>query len=458
MIASLLVSALAAALPAGSCCSTTESARVDSVLASEMRRLRAPGVSMVVTQGGRVVLSRTIGVRSVETNDPVTRRTLFRIGSVTKSITGLTAATLVHDGRLDLDAPIGRYASGLAPDLARLTMRQLLSHTAGMVNLGAGTGSHDHEALERRVRGWTSNEIFAPPGDVYSYSSPGYWLAGHVLAQITRGTYTEAARKAVLAPLGMAQAGFEPTLAMTHPLAVDHRRAGDSLVVLRPYPDDASTWPSGSLFASADELARVGMALADSGRVEGRAALPAAVIRLVSTRHAPSPGPDSARCGYGLGLSTCAEGAAPVLKHYGFRSGSGAVMTILPAQRASVVILANGPGAIMSETERVVLEILMGGPQPRAAADPKPVAAPSLPAAMLGTYVSGADTLSLLARGDSARYRYRQMPPQPARLLDDGSVGVLSASGDVQQQFFVVRGRSGQRYLHDGLNAFRKLR
>jgi CubicO group peptidase (beta-lactamase class C family) len=404
------------------------------------------------------VLSLTRGVRSAETRDPMTTRTLFRIGSITKPVTALTAAALVHAGRLDLDAPIGRYTAGLASALARLTMRQLLSHTAGLVQEGAGTGSHDQDALDRRVRAWKDDKSFAPPGDVYSYSSPGYWLAGHVISRITGTTYAEAARAGVLAPLGMSSAAFDPLVALTHPLALDHRRAGDSVVVLRPYPDDASTWPSGSLFASAEELARVGMALADSGRIDGRAALPAAVVGLVSTRHAALPGPDSARCGHGLGLSICVEGGVRRLSHYGFRTGSGAVMTVLPDQRASIVILANGPGAIMSETERAAIEILTGKPPLPDDAEPRRAPGTSLPTSVAGAYVAGADTLTLFVRADSGYFRYRSMPAQPARMLADGSVVALAASGEVEQRFFVVTARSKRRYLHDGLNAFRKIR
>jgi CubicO group peptidase (beta-lactamase class C family) len=279
-----------------------------------------------------------------------------------------------------------------------------------------------------------------------------------VIGRISGTPYADAVRTAVLAPLEMSQAAFEPTLAMTYTLALDHRVTGDSLVVLRPYPDDASTWPSGSLFASAEELARVGMALADSGRVSGRVALPPAVVRLVSTRHVSVPGPDSARCGYGLGLSVCERRRTRTLSHYGFRGGSGAVLTILPEERAAVVILANGPGAIMAETERVALDILTGHRQGSVIEEATPVASTSLPPRITGTYVSGADTLSLSVHADSGRFRYRHMRPQRARLLSDGSIAVLTDSGDVEQRFVAVRGRSGQQYLHDGLNAFRKAR
>ena len=335
-------------------------------------------------------------------------------------------------------------------------MRQLLTHTAGLVNEGAGSGSHDAEALARRVRTWGAEKRFAPAGDVYSYSSPGYWLAGHVIAAASGSEYTSAVRSVVLDPLGMRASAFEPTLAMTHPLAVDHTRRGDSVVVLRPFPDDASTWPSGSLFSSADELARFAAALADSGRVDGRQVVDPRAVALLVLPQVGVAGPGSEACGYTLGLSRCVVAGTAVIRHYGFRAGSGAVLTIVPARRAAIVILANGPGAILRESEHAALELLVGVREVESPASP-PAAARALPAEAIGTFVAGADTLRIFTRGDSAFYRYGSRPPQPVRALGDGSVGVLDANADVEQQFAVVRGRSGAPYLHDGLNAFRKV-
>ena len=167
-------------------------------------------------------------------------------------------------------------------------------------------------------------------------------------------------------------------------------------------------------------------------------------------------GPGSEACGHTLGLSRCVVAGTAVIRHYGFRAGSGAVLTVVPARRAAIVVLANGPGAILRESEHAALDILIGvrGSEPPTS---PPSPARTLSAETLGTFVSGADTLTILTRGDSASYRYGARPPQPVRALGDGSVAVLDADGNVEQQFSVVRGRSGARYLHDGLNAFRKV-
>ena len=432
-------------------------AEIVGTLEREMAERGVPGASIAIVVGDSVVLLRALGVRSVETGDPMTPGSLVRIGSVTKTITGLASLLASRDGRLALDAPIGRAAPELAEPLRGLTMRQLLTHTAGLGNEGAGIGSHDESALGERVRGWGRERIFAPPGDVYSYSSPGYWLAGHVLARADGESYVASVGRRVLEPLGMTRSTFLPTVAMTHALAVDHRRGENGApVVVRPFPDDASTWPSGSLFSSAEELARLAVALLNDGRVDGRQRLPPEVVRRMLEPQVPTPGGD---CSYAFGLSICGAGEARVARHYGYRGGSGAVFALVPARRVAVIVLANGPGAIMSATEQAALDRLAPAPADPPTSAPtvaSPVVAPPPVSALLGRYVNGGDTLQLLARGDSLRYRYGDA--ESLLTVDADGALLVGPPGAPVQGFLPVRGRTtGRWYLHDGLSAFAPL-
>ena len=145
-----------------------DTARVLSALESEARETHAPGASIVVVIGDRIAFAAAIGAASVETGQPMTPQTLVRIGSVTKSITGLTAALMANAGDVDLSAPVSRYARGLHPSIGDRSLSALLGHSAGLVNEAATDGLHDDAALGARVRGWKDEHVFAPVGDVYS--------------------------------------------------------------------------------------------------------------------------------------------------------------------------------------------------------------------------------------------------------------------------------------------------
>jgi CubicO group peptidase (beta-lactamase class C family) len=443
--------------PAPSRAAALDTVAIERVLRQEMRATRSPGVAIAVVQRGRVVYARGFGVASVESREPVTPTTLFRIGSTTKMVTGLAAAVLAHEGRVRLDAPLSTYARGLTSTIGRLTLDQLLTHRAGMINEASGAGPHDDAALAARVRGWGREHLLGPVRDVYSYSGPGYWLAGYAIEQAGGAWYADVVREKVLAPLGMTRSTFRPLEAMTWPLAQDHRVRDTTATVLRPFTDDVTTWASGSLFSSASELARLTIAIMDRGRVDGRQALPAAAIATLVEPRAPVPGGEG--CRYAYGLSACVRGGVRTLSHYGFRVGTGSVVTMAPDSQAAVIVLANRNGGILAGTAAAVMAQLVGEAGADVAARPDSAAtrAAGRPERFVGAYANGPDTLHVLQRGGALAYRYGTQE-SPARLDGADALVVLDAKGAPVQRFMLVEGAESRRpYLHDGLNAFARV-
>ena len=441
------LSAAARGQPAGIGLDTT---RILDAFTREVAERHAPGAVLVIVRGDSVVLTRAVGVLSAERDERMTADALFRVGSVTKTVTGLTAAMLARRGALDLDRPVARVDRGLSAPIGRLTLRQLLTHSAGVVNLGAGDGAHDEAALALRVRQWSARELFAPAGSVYSYSSPGYWLAGHLIAATTRQPYAAAVDSVLLKPLGMTRSVFRPTMAMTLPVALDHRYRNERAEVIRPFPDDASTWPGGSLFSSGADLARLAIALLNEGRIGGAPVIPREVVSDMLRAQVAMP---DGSCGYSFGLGICRRGAVRVASHYGFRNGTGTVFTLVPELRLGIVAISNVGGGILTATEARVLESA-GVPAPPTS---QPAAVVRIPSGAAGTYVNGADTLHLRVTGDSLTYRYGTQV-QPARYRQSGHVEVLDERGATAQEFLVWTSPAGQRYLHDGLMAFRQVK
>ena len=181
--AAIAVLATPAALGAKAQARALDTVALEASIRDEMRATRTPGVAVAIVMGDSVVYAKGFGVASIETGAPVTPDMLFRVGSVTKMFTGLTAVMLSQKRQVDLGAPIGEYAKGLHASLGRVTLGQLLSHVGGITNEAAGDGPHDDAALGVRVRGWGAEHTYTAPGDMYSYSGPGYWLAGYAIEQ-----------------------------------------------------------------------------------------------------------------------------------------------------------------------------------------------------------------------------------------------------------------------------------
>lgn len=425
---------------------------VRRLVTAEMRAMRAPGAAIAIVRGDRIVFDTGFGAASAETGEPVTSATLFRIGSTTKMVSAAAALLLEHEGTLRLDAPVGTYARGLAPPLRAPSLHLLLSHRAGFWQEAAANGPHDDAALGARVRGWTGDRLVGPLDDIYSYSGPGYWLAGYAIERAAGIHFADAVAQRVLRPLGMTRSTFRPLEALTWPLAQDHRVDSAGARVIRPFPDDITTWASGSLFSSAREMGRFMIAMLNDGVVDGARVFPTGMAERMMTVQAATPDPG---CGYGYGLSVCRSGARRIVSHAGFRGGSGSIVMMVPEEKAGIVIITNRNGGIMGRAASQALELLLGAPL--SAGEAPAASLPAMPASLFpGVYVNGTDTIRVTAAPTGVRFAFGGAG-YDARISSPNALEVLGPDGRPVQRFMLLRGKGGRHlYLHDGLAAFQK--
>lgn len=345
--------------------------RLEATIRTELSETGAPGAAVAVVSGDRVLWAKGIGIANVETGEPVTPAHLFHIGSITKVLTATAVASLAEQGKLGLDAPVGTYAKGLDPEISRLTLHQLLAQTSGLREMPGNDGLHDEAALGDLARSLRREDILAKPGQAFSYSNPGYSLAGYVLEQATGKPYADAMKELVFDPLGMSRSTLRPTAAMTWPLALGHTaEEGQKPAVVRPMADDTRLWPAGYVFASLDDLTRFAIALLNGGRLEGRQALPAAVTdRLLSPHIAIRT--NVFRDGhYGYGLILQESGGLRTAEHGGELPGYNAEIRMVPERRLAVITLVNREGVRLQKTFAKAFELMLGE-RPAAASEPK---------------------------------------------------------------------------------------
>ena len=315
-------------------------AAFEQFIQAEMKTTRVPGLAVAVIRDDRVVFTQGFGVASVETNAHVTGDTLFQIGSLTKPFTAAAVLALAAKGAVKLDQPVGAYIIGLHPQIARLTLHHLLSHTSGMQDEPAEYGAQDEAALGAYQRTWQPSQLFLAPGQSFSYSNAGFSLAGLAAQEAAGKPFADLMTELIFGPLGMTHATFRPTVAMTYPLAIGHKVAGDKTSVVRPLPNDTRFWPAGTFYTSANELARFARAFLNGGKLDGKVALPAEVFAQMSRAAVDVPGmPDEAQYGYGLFL-TRRRGLAE-LGHEGSMTGYSAMWRAYPSLGLAIVVLAN---------------------------------------------------------------------------------------------------------------------
>jgi CubicO group peptidase (beta-lactamase class C family) len=374
---------------------------------------------------------------------------LFRLGSTTKMFTASAVVGLALEGKIYLNAPVSRYIPGLDPTIGQLTANQLLSHTSGLHDEAPMFGSHDETALGNGIHGWKADFLFAPAGRIYSYSNPGYWLAGYLAETVSGKPYADVIAERIFSPLGMKRSTLHPAMAMTWPLAQGHEVQDGKPVVIRPAADNASGWPAGSIFSSALELSRFVIAFMNDGRLDGRQVFPPKLIAIMSSPHAEIPGSDS-HYGYGLQLST--SRGVHWVEHGGSRAGYGSTIRMAPDQKFAVIIVANRSGSGMPKLADAISEAVL-------ALDPKSQTEPAthaLDTAELsrcaGVYVNGSSKIRLDADGgvlkanfDGTTARFTRAGDKFLMGEDQPSKLVLVPDSNGRIEFVFVSGRAFRR-------------
>ncbi len=183
-------------------------AAVDAYVDAAFKAAKTVGGSLVVMKGEEVVYTRDWGYKDVRAKLPVDEGTVFRVGSITKMVTGIGLLRLVERGALDLDAPIGDYLgyAVLNPRYPRapVTLRQLMSHTSSIADGGGYSSlkSTLRGMLHKQPRG-TGNFTKEKPGADYLYTNLGAGIAGALMEAASGQSVDTFMRGEVFALLGI---------------------------------------------------------------------------------------------------------------------------------------------------------------------------------------------------------------------------------------------------------------
>jgi CubicO group peptidase (beta-lactamase class C family) len=332
---------------------------LDKLVADELKEKHTPGAVVAVVSGDRVVYAKAFGMANVETNAPMLQDMLFRIGSTTKMFTAAALVRLSEAGKIKLNEPIGNRVKGLSPGLAQRTPHYLLSNSAGVSDFAPPFISQDDEALGRMVRGWKDDVLFAEQGEIYSYSSPGFWLSGFVVEQLSGKPYADAMDELLFKPLGMSRTTLRPLMAMTYPMANGHNVSAEGApAIIRPFFNNVAQWPAGSIFSNANDLSRFVIAFMNDGRIEGRQVLSPELIAQMSQPEVAVPGETDSY--YAYGLTTFKYQGLQFVAHGGFSRGYGSMIQMVPSKKFAVIVLTNKSGETMRRTLNKASELGLG--------------------------------------------------------------------------------------------------
>lgn len=333
-------------------------ARIDSVFARYTPA--TPGCELLVRQNGTTLLERAYGRASLELGVPISSRTVFNVGSLSKQFTAASIVLLAQDGKLSLDDDIRTFVPELPILDGKVTLRQLLTHTSGwrdyiQLLVWQGHEVRDHVTpLDAMNVLRTQRALNFAPGTEFRYSNTGYYLMSLVVQRVTGDSLPEFARKRIFEPLGM-----HDTRYVTDMRAVVEDRA----IAYEPAPKGAwreamSGWEmagAGGVYTTAGDLARWDDALTSG--VLGNRALTDALVTAGKLR-------DGVSIPYGLGLFVDRYLGQRRVWHNGIWAGYRSILMRFPDARVSIIALCNAADATSESLADAVARIVLPVPQP----------------------------------------------------------------------------------------------
>ena len=304
----------------------------------------------IVTRAGHVELVLASGLAD-GAGTKCTPQTRFQISSISKQFAAAAAMVLAESGQLDLAEPVARWFPGGPPQWQRVTLHHLLTHTAGVRHWGDVPGFQASQPMDlaERVALIQRAPLLTEPGTRWEYSSPGYLLAGHIIAQASGRSYAGFLTEKILAQLGLTStsAGGLP--------------AGE--VAARGYRDGkpVTPWPLSQMPGTGDICSTVGDLARFTGALHSGSLISERSVHAMITPHIPLP--DGQRTsdgwaafdGYGYGHYIGRIAGHTAYVHTGDNPGYQSLAVWLPGQAACVVILSNDEAA---DTEALLRQLL----------------------------------------------------------------------------------------------------
>jgi CubicO group peptidase (beta-lactamase class C family) len=335
-------------------------------LTERMAALHVPGISIAVIHDGKIEWARGFGVARIG-GAPVTADTLFQAASISKPVTAMAALHLVEAGKLNLDADVNQYLktwkvpANSFTEKTKVTLRELLTHTAGMTIHGFPGYASDAPlpTLVQVLNGEKPANTAAivvdtQPGTNWRYSGGGFVVTQLLLQDVTGQPFPKLMHDLVLGPIGMTRSTYEQPLPQrAAPEVTGKTRMSEAAT---PYRSNAQPVPGGphiypemapaGLWTTPSDLARYAMEVQRALAGKSNAVISAAMAREML-----KPGMNK----WGLGIQTGGSAEHPYFTHGGDNDGfHGVLVAYNNGDGAVIMTNSDDGGQLLGEVLRTI--------------------------------------------------------------------------------------------------------
>jgi len=301
----------------------------DDYIDAQMKAFHLPGLALAVVKDGKVIKARGYGLADVSRKTPVTPETVLKIGSISKQFIATGIMLLVRDKRLGLDDPISTYLGDAPPSWSAITIRHLLTHTAGLVRESPSFDENKDQADAAVLKGAYPLPLRFTPGEKWEYSNVGYYALAETIHKLTGRPWSEYLNDRIFRPAAMTTTWPTNTRQVIPNRALgytgnDNARVAGNWVALRP---------SGAFLSTVLDLAKWDATLYTD------TVLTAAERQQMTTPVRLTNGTNAA---YGFGWHVDNAGDQRRVWHGGGLPGFSAQFVRFPGAGVTIILLANG--------------------------------------------------------------------------------------------------------------------
>ncbi len=324
----------------------------DDFVNHALKDWKVPGAAVVVVRDGNVILSKGYGMRDLAKGLPVTPKTLFAIGSATKSFTVSTLGMLVDDGKLDWDKPVREYLPNfrMYDEFAteRMTPRDLVTHRSGLPrhDMSWYNSPATRKEMFERLRYLEPGKDFRT---TFQYQNLMFMTAGYLASQVADRPYEQLVKDRIFEPLAMRRSNLS---------VLDSEKSDDYALPYLKVKEEAKPVafrnidqiaPAGSINSCVEDMAHYLLMHMNKGTYEGKQVLSASNVAQMQTPQMVIPGElrytELGHQTYGMGLFITTYRGHKLVHHGGNIDGFSALVTFMPQDNIGLVILTNMNGS-----------------------------------------------------------------------------------------------------------------
>jgi CubicO group peptidase (beta-lactamase class C family) len=323
--------------------------KVEEYMNAAMRINRFSG-SVLLARDGQPIVSRGYGLANIENDVSNTPQTVFRLGSVTKQFTAMAILLLQERGKLSVNDPICKYLSDCPQTWQPITIKNLLTHTAGIPNYTdfpdfTKTAAAETTTAELITR-FRDKPLQFALGEKFAYSNSGYYLLGAIIERVSGKSYPDFLQENIFAPLGMKHTGYDNPVRIIKNRAAGYARTNDGFINAAPI-SMSTAYAAGALYSTVEDLLLWDQSLYTE-KLVSRKSLDEAFTPFKSN--------------YGYGWSIGKRYDRQVIAHGGGIFGFSSYIARYPADHVTVIVLSNVEGAPSGEIANSLAAIVFGAP------------------------------------------------------------------------------------------------